>query len=397
MHEPPVSEPLSQTGEPARTAPLDTEVSEQSRLYHAASMAALAEPGSTLSRILSRVPDGSAVLELGTSTGYMSQALAARGCVVTGVELDPAAARLAAAHCRRMLVGTLDDPMLLEQLGDDRFNVVLAADVLEHLRDPTATLRQATAHLLPDGIVVASIPNVAHVSVRIALAQGRFPYGQTGLLDRTHLQFFDRERLFDLFERSGLVVVTLTPQHVSPQESSVPYVEDEVAKRILADAEGDRYATAYQYIVTARRLDDESIETVASRIRELVLANEAVESRAAAQATELARLNEAIHRERARADAETARAARAMSLDVELRTLLVSSHEQLAERDEMLARLNARVATVEELERELEREREARLYFESESREIHDKLFAITASRGWRAMQLLRRVRARLR
>src|SRR5437867_6053879 len=150
-----------------------------------------ASPGSTHSLVVSLVPRASRVLEFGCSAGYMSAVLKARlGCSVTAIELSPEAAQQAGAHCDRIVVGdaeTLDFPRLF---GADRFDAVVFADVLEHLREPGAVLQRVRPFLAEGGVVVASMPNVAHGSVRLALLGGEFRYRQAGLLDRTHLRFF---------------------------------------------------------------------------------------------------------------------------------------------------------------------------------------------------------------
>ena len=73
----------------------------------------------------------------------MTEVLATRrGSRVTGIELDPDAAAQASAHCERVIVGDAETLDLAAELGDERFDAVLFADVLEHLRDPAALLRR---------------------------------------------------------------------------------------------------------------------------------------------------------------------------------------------------------------------------------------------------------------
>jgi hypothetical protein len=84
------------------------------------------------------------------------------------------------------------------------FDVVLLGDVLEHLRDPWATLRALTAL---GGRIVLSVPNVAHWTGRRALLRGRFPYAEHGLFDRTHLRFFTLASARALAEGAGLRIV----------------------------------------------------------------------------------------------------------------------------------------------------------------------------------------------
>src|SRR5262249_20965582 len=152
------------------------------------------------------------VLELGCATGYMSSVLRDQGCQVVAIEIDPEMAERARGYCERVIVGDLDAIDLSRELGDDRFDVVVAADVLEHLNDPSRVLSPLKPFLRPDGYLVASLPNIAHGSVRLSLLAGQFVYGQRGLLDRSHLRFFTRGSLEDLFEDAGFVIGSIDRQ-----------------------------------------------------------------------------------------------------------------------------------------------------------------------------------------
>src|SRR5262249_11276316 len=123
---------------------------------------------------------------------------------------DPERAAVAAAHCERLILADLDRQ--LPTLGD-RFDAIVYADVLEHLADPLRVLRELNASLAPGGQVVISIPNVAHLWVRLSLLAGRFEYRDRGILDRDHLRFFTQRSLQSLLTAAGLAIVrqTVTP------------------------------------------------------------------------------------------------------------------------------------------------------------------------------------------
>ena len=128
------------------------------------------------------------------------------------------------------------------ELGDGRFDAVLFADVLEHLRDPAAMLRRARPFVAEGGAVVASIPNIVHISVRLALLGGEFRYRELGLLDDTHVRFFTRESIVDLFESEGFVVSTWRRRHVELEAAEITRVSrspDELAAWRGADPEAD--------------------------------------------------------------------------------------------------------------------------------------------------------------
>ncbi len=76
-------------------------------------------------------------------------------------------------------------------------------DVVEHVVDPHNFLVAAAQFLKPDGTLIVSVPNVAHWTIRWTLGRGRFNYTAAGLLDVTHLRFFTRASIVELFEGAG--------------------------------------------------------------------------------------------------------------------------------------------------------------------------------------------------
>ena len=179
--------------------------------------------------VLDAVPAGARVLDAGCSTGYLAAELSRRGCTVDGVEFDPAAAEQARAHCRAVVVGDLEAPSthaaVDDMLAGARPQVILCADVLEHLRDPWAVLAWLRTLLPADGSgrVVVSVPNIAHWTARRALLRGRFDYADHGLFDRTHLRFFTRESVRELALRAGFAVLEERPAGAPlPLESRLP-------------------------------------------------------------------------------------------------------------------------------------------------------------------------------
>ena len=164
----------------------------------------------SLSEIARRVGPGSTVLDLGAATGALGRRLREAGCTVDGVEHDAQAAAQARPFYRRLLELDLDRADLREQFPHAAYDVVVCADVLEHLRDPAgalATLRRALAR---EGQVVISMPNVAHLWMRLSLLAGRFEYAERGILDRTHLRFYTRRTLTALVRGAGLRIARLT-------------------------------------------------------------------------------------------------------------------------------------------------------------------------------------------
>ena len=161
-------------------------------------------------RIIEAVPPGSLVLDIGCSTGYVAAELVRRGCRVIGMDSDAESAKVAEAHCERVIVGTLESEDVLADLPRG-VEVVILGEVLEHTADPLSILRAMHDVIVPGGRVIVSIPNVGVWFARLEILRGRFPYADSGIFDRTHLRFFTRATLRDLVRDAGFEVVAEHP------------------------------------------------------------------------------------------------------------------------------------------------------------------------------------------
>ena len=158
-------------------------------------------------KLLALVGDGTRVLDVGCSSGYLARPLVERGCTVVGLEVDPEAAEGARAVCEEVLVGDVETMELPFEPGS--FDVVLCGDLIEHLRDPGAFLVRVRPFLRPGGRLVLTTPNVANWANRLGLLFGRWRYKDRGILDRTHTHLFTRATLVETLEAAGYRVVKL--------------------------------------------------------------------------------------------------------------------------------------------------------------------------------------------
>jgi 2-polyprenyl-3-methyl-5-hydroxy-6-metoxy-1,4-benzoquinol methylase len=212
------------------------------------------DPHSSHSIILRWLGEGNGrrALDVGAADGLLSRHLTDRGWRVTALEGDAAAAARGAVHCERMIVADLDRE--LPPLGG-AFDAVVCGDVLEHLVEPSRVLRDLARALTPRGRLILSIPNVAHLWVRLSLLCGKFDYAERGILDRTHLRFFTARTLRDLLATAELVVLrrTVTPAplpEIVPARWHGPWLDgvhgaSAVAARALPRLLG------YQFVVLA--------------------------------------------------------------------------------------------------------------------------------------------------
>jgi 2-polyprenyl-3-methyl-5-hydroxy-6-metoxy-1,4-benzoquinol methylase len=141
----------------------------------------------------------------------------------------------------------LNDAAAVEQVCERHgpFSVILCLDVLEHLVDPWACVRALERHLRSGGALIASIPNVAHLSVSAALLfRGRWRLVEAGIMDRTHLRFFTKDTAIELLQSGSLKV-----DHCSQNlDGARPY---RYLNWLRHFGLADRFA--YQYFLRARR------------------------------------------------------------------------------------------------------------------------------------------------
>jgi SAM-dependent methyltransferase len=160
--------------------------------------------------LLDMLPTGGGLrlLEIGAADGATLRAAKARGLAdyTAGIDLARGAGpRAETSGVDRFLHGDVESLEL--DFPDGSFDAVLCGDVLEHLVDPWRAVRRLSRLLRSGGLFLSSIPNVRnHRALRAIVLGGDFRYEPAGLLDRSHLRFFCRKNVRELFEQAGLVV-----------------------------------------------------------------------------------------------------------------------------------------------------------------------------------------------
>ena len=335
------------------------------------------------------VPPGSRVLDIGAANGSVARALVDRGCTVCAVEVDPASAREAEEHCEEVVVADVEQLDVRAAFGGRDFDAVLLLDVLEHLRDPHAVLRDVTRVVRADGRLIVSVPNVAHAAVKLALLGGRFRYTELGLLDKTHLRFFDKPALDQLLADAGLVVHEELRVSRGLTETEIPIDPNAFSPDVVAEATQDPESETYQFVVVAGAGRDRAeapvsltsalkreVDELQTRIREARSHARSLEEQLATKDAQLGQLErkreEASELEQVvrRQDAELSASRREVSL----------LNQDLRLKEKYLAELRAAMA---ESRAEL-RAREA-------------SLASVQSSLSWRVTSPLRSVKRRLR
>lgn len=162
---------------------------------------------------------GSRILDVGTSTGHLGGSLPPSRYHVFGIEPNADWAEAAAQCYDEVFVGTLGEAPD-EYIRD--YDLVACCDVLEHMADPQGQLTRLVKAQGPQARFILSVPNIAHLWIRLNLLIGRFDYSDRGILDRTHLRFFTRKGLIRMLRNAGLEALWIRPTPV-PLELVHPF------------------------------------------------------------------------------------------------------------------------------------------------------------------------------
>ena len=207
---------------------------------------------SSLSVLAALIQPGASVLDLGLGSGALGRHLTRLGLPAPdGLTYNPAEAELARPFYGRVEVANLEDADLLSVFNGQRYDYIVCADVLEHLRNPQRILDACQELLSPGGRLLISVPNVAYAGLLGELMCGEFEYRTEGLLDNTHLRFFTRRSLLRFLRDSGWQVLALeTVERDLPDsefKADLVQLPPAVSRHLL----GLPDSLTYQFVVSA--------------------------------------------------------------------------------------------------------------------------------------------------
>jgi len=193
------------------------------------------------------------VIEIGCSTGALAREYRKLnpGCEYVGIEPNPESAAIAEDRCSRVLASAIEDLAPAEFQALLPADCWILADVLEHLPDPWGLLARIREGMTPDSCLIACIPNAQHWSVQARLVTGAFRYEEMGLLDRTHLRWFTRATIIEMFDQARFRIVNARPKiFEEPMAAQALAGIRAFAQAIGANPDGAvRDATPFQWIV----------------------------------------------------------------------------------------------------------------------------------------------------
>lgn len=206
-------------------------------------------------RVCRMVGRNKRVLEIGAGPGSITRILKGQENRITALELDETAIPFLKKHCDEVVPANLNQPDWTTKFTD-KFDAVIAADVLEHLTDPWATLARMKTLLAPRGEIIVSVPHASHACILACLLHEDVEYRDWGLLDRTHIRFFGLRNLHAMFAKAGLKIVR--GEFVCRAPSETEFVDKWNALPLDARSflGSQRFAQVYQVVVTAVAEDD---------------------------------------------------------------------------------------------------------------------------------------------
>jgi len=210
---------------------------------------------SSNAKILKQVRKNTQVLEFGCACGKMTRYMKEQlGCSVYIVEMDEEAFHSAMAYAQDGLCADLEQMEWLERFADVKFDSIIFADVLEHLRRPDLVLKKAGSLLKDDGMVLLSVPNIAHSDILVNLYENNFQYMPLGLLDDTHIHFWGSKNLEKFCNDAGYQVVVEDATRVEPFLSEQGQWIDSEKKTFYAQLlYGKEQYDVYQFLYTLQK------------------------------------------------------------------------------------------------------------------------------------------------
>ncbi len=149
------------------------------------------------------------ILDVGCGYGLLSKELKKTFPKLDfyGIEHSKEASRSSQKILKLLQCNIEDIALIKRKLKTQKFDVIIFSDVLEHLYDPVDIIKSYQSFLNQDGTIVVTVPNIANIFSRLALLFGHFNYNETGVMDKTHIRFFNKQNLKQLAKESNLQIV----------------------------------------------------------------------------------------------------------------------------------------------------------------------------------------------
>jgi len=151
--------------------------------------------------------DAKTILDVGCADGSFSKIIKEKNnAEVWGIEYMPEEAKKASTKIDRVFTGPCEDN--IDELPDNYFDAIYFNDILEHLVDPYMVLEKIITKLSKNGVVISSIPNMRyHSALKKLIFSKDWKYADHGIMDKTHLRFFTKKSIFNMYKDAGYDVI----------------------------------------------------------------------------------------------------------------------------------------------------------------------------------------------
>jgi SAM-dependent methyltransferase len=206
--------------------------------------------------LLRLIPESArSVIEVGCSSGALAREYKKINpkCEYVGVDIDADFVKMASRYCDKVEVVNVNEDDFHFFRRNSQRDVWIFGDALEHFQNPWAVLENVRAVIPPQGVVLACIPNAQHWSVQAKLSIGDFRYEDNGLFDRTHLRWFTRSTMIEMFDAADFVIVEGFPRvFQEPGSERFLQIIGSMAEAVGADPQqAINDAMPLQYIIKA--------------------------------------------------------------------------------------------------------------------------------------------------
>jgi len=205
---------------------------------------------------------GKKVLGFKTPTDGIIEILKSQNCKVTQVEVNSNYTKQLEKTTDKIIVNDIETLNFEETLGSEKFDVILLGDILVRIKNPEQLLKKLKGFLLKNGYIVCSIPNIAHVIIRIKLLNGEFGCNSKGLFDDSNLRFFTLDTILSMLVISGYSINKLyrVKEDIN-LEHNADLKHYTVPKELLESIMKDPEATTSQYVFSAIPTLDNNLAT----------------------------------------------------------------------------------------------------------------------------------------
>lgn len=204
-------------------------------------------------KVIRMVGENKRILEIGAGPGSITKHLKHTGnCHITALEIDDEAIKKLKPFCDKVYQINLNAVDWDQQLAhEDKFEVIIAADVLEHLYSPLTTLNTMKKLLSKDGYMVISLPHIGYSAIHACLFDEDFEYNDFGLLDKTHIRFFGIKNIQKLFADAEMKIIQAEFVVRKPEYTEFAKYWAKISQELRNELAKNPFGSVYQVVLKA--------------------------------------------------------------------------------------------------------------------------------------------------